>query len=644
MVSILSDLALAVDTVIKRLDLPATGIEPKMVGARFQQCAAAEQRSKKDWRTAMKRLVGALFAVIALMVLAVFLAPYFIPQSVLEHQLGPALARSTGLQLQEAKRLRLVLFPGPGIAVEEITATLPVDIAAPPLLRSERVMATLSPASLLRGRVELEKLTFENPFLEIGSAALTTGSNSRARGSLSKASAAVFGTQDMPALIKTANASGRQPSLPPVEIGIINGSVLLIDRADARTVLISHADLTVATPGGAQPISLNGGFRLLDDPVELNATATPLQDAVEMQIASTSPAGNTAIDGTLALAGEPNFSGTLRIAIKSGEALLRLSGASGRVLARLDGSELSGPLRVSGRQVELDGATLTAPGATGKLDMIADYRGQARANLRDLVMYGGQGQGVMTVSRGESGTVVGATFSMSDVDARALGQDASGFDWLSGRADARIELAAGGDTADNLLATMKGTATLSVSNGALEGFDLPQLMAEAQEGEFGKWQREENTRTPFDRMEANYTIVDGVARTDDLSVTGPNIEITGKGHTDFVKERVDYRLNTKLRAPEQPAADGERDGEEDGVLTLPLVVKGDWEQPDIYPDIENALKDTDSLHGTAKLFGKSVEKLTNGEVKADDFGRMIDGLFGKKKKNKERDQEPEDEQ
>lgn len=591
----------------------------------------------------MKRLIGALFAVIALMVAAVFLLPYFIPQSVLERQLGAALARSTGFQLQEARRLRLVLFPGPGIALEEITAVLPVEIATPPLLRSERVMATLDTASLLGGRVELETLTFENPVLEVASTAWKTGRNSRADENVGKAAAGGSRTERLPRLIRVANDGPRQPSLPPLEIAIVNGSVLLIGREDKRSVLISHADLTVATSDGTEPISLRGGFRLIDDPVELNATATPRPDAVELQIASTSPAGNTAIDGTLALDGEPDFSGTLRVAIKSGEALLGLSGGAGKFLSRLDGSELSGPLRVSGRQVELDGATLTAPGATGKLDLIADYRGQARANLHDLVMYGGQGQGVVTVSRGQSGTVVGTTFSMSDVDARALGQDASGFDWLSGRANARIELAAGGDTADNLLATMKGTAKLTVSDGALEGFDLPQLMAEAQEGEFGKWQREEDKRTPFDRMEANYTIVDGVAKTDDLSVTGPHIEISGKGRTNFVTERVDYRLNTKLRTPEQSAPEAE--GQEEGVLTLPLVVKGNWERPEIYPDIENALKDTDSLHGTAKLFGKSVEKLTNGEVKADDFGRMIDGLFGKKKKkNKERDQEPEDEQ
>lgn len=589
----------------------------------------------------MKRLIGTLFAVIALMVAAILLSPYFIPQSVLERQLGPALARSTGLQLQEAKRLRLVLFPGPGLAVEEITAVLPVEIAKPPLLRSERVMATLRPAALLGGSVELETLTFENPVLEMDSTALRTGRNSSDDGSTDKAAAGFPETQKAPRLIRAANEGARQPSLPPVEIGIVNGSVLLIGKDDKRSVLISHADLTFATPGGAEPVSLKGGFRLIDDPVELNATATPRPDAVDLQIASTSPAGNTAIDGTLALDGEPDFSGTLRIAIKSGEALLGLSGGTGKFLSRLDGSELSGPLRVSGRQVELDGATLTAPGATGKLDLIADYRGQARANLRDLAIYSGQGQGVMTVSRGDSGTVIGTTFSMSDVDARALGQDASGFDWLSGRANARIELAAGGDTPDDLLATMKGTAKLSISDGALEGFDLPQLMAEAQEGEFGKWQREDNKRTPFDRMEANYTIIDGVATTDDLSVTGPNVEISGKGRTNFVKERVDYRLNTKLRAQEQSAPEGE---EQDGVLTLPLVVKGNWERPEIYPDIENALKDTDSLRGTAKLFGKSVEKLTGGEVKADDFGRMIDGLFGKKKKkNRERDQEPEEE-
>ena len=73
---------------------------------------------------------------------------------------------------------------------------------------------------------------------------------------------------------------------------------------------------------------------------------------------------------------------------------------------------------------------------------------------------------------------------------------------------------------------------------------------------------------------------------------------------------------------------------------MPLVIKGDWDKPEISPDIENALKDADSLAGTAKLFGKSVEKFTDGKIKADDFGSAIDSLFGKKKKKKKHDQEP----
>jgi hypothetical protein len=150
-------------------------------------------------------------------------------------------------------------------------------------------------------------------------------------------------------------------------------------------------------------------------------------------------------------------------------------------------------------------------------------------------------------------------------------------------------------------------------------------------------------------MQASYAIENGVAATDDISVTGPNIEVTGAGQTDFTRQRVKYKLNTRITSASSPAAAAPAPSPpadagsettaaapaEPDAFVMPLIVKGDWDRPDIRPDFSGALKDKEALRGTAKLFGKSVEKFTGGGVKADQFGKMIDGLFGKKKKPKD---------
>ena len=74
---------------------------------------------------------------------------------------------------------------------------------------------------------------------------------------------------------------------------------------------------------------------------------------------------------------------------------------------------------------------------------------------------------------------------------------------------------------------------------------------------------------------------------------------------------------------------------------MPLIIKGNWDKPEIRPDIENALKDADGLAGTAKLFGKSVEKYTDGKIKAEEFGKAIELAVRQKKKKKPKEAEDE---
>jgi uncharacterized protein involved in outer membrane biogenesis len=352
------------------------------------------------------------------------------------------------------------------------------------------------------------------------------------------------------------------------------------------------------------------------------------------------------LGGVLSWRGKPQFSGTATLDVTSGAALGRWTGGDPGMLARFEGAALSGRLEVSDQELILADGKITAPGTEGDLSIFTDFDGSVRANIDAAALHGGQAHGKLTLDTRQKDAVLAGSFEMSNVDGLALTTGVSGFDWLSGRADASIEIAGGGKTPEDVVATLTGKARLSLHDGAIEGLDLPLIVAKAKEGELGNWRREAGRRTPFDRLDANFTIVNGIAETKDLTLTGPNIAVSGEGKTDIPRQRLDYRLKTKVTAhTEQPAATPPASvpvPEHEASLTMPLVIRGNWDKPEIRPDVENALKDVDGLAGTAKLFGKSVEKYTDGKIKAEDFGKAIDKLFGKKKKSKH--DEPRDQQ
>jgi len=587
----------------------------------------------------MKTILAVLAGVLAATALAVALLPHIVPQSYLERRLAPLLAEATGLELREAQRLRLSLLPEPAIAVEGVRASLPREGARAPQVRADRILAAINPSALLEGRLLLKKLTFENPSLTLNAGALER-SDARSGGASKRADAAGAAPRAADLLVRVANRKRRALRLPTVEIAIVNGSLAF--REGGGAAAISEANLDFRSDRLSSTADLQGAFLLRGERVTLKAAAEPSEpgpgpSSLALRAAMHSDGMRTDLDGALMLGSAAHFAGSVKLDMPSGEAVARMIGGNAKALSRFEGAAITGRLDISDERIAITDGALTAPGASGSFALLAEIGGTARATLTDMELHGGKARGVLTLDARQPDAIVGGSFSMTGIDALALGHGASGFDWISGRADAEIEIAGGGRTLEAIAETLKGQGTMSVANGAIEGLDLPLIVAEAKQGEFGKWRREAGRRTPFDRLAASFTIEDGVAVTEDLSLTGPNIAVTGDGETDIARGRIDYHLQTRVSAREAGASgDGEK---ADAEFAMPLIIKGDWQKPDIYPDLENAMEDSDSIKGTAKLFGKSVEKFTDGEIKADDFGKMIDGLFGKKKKKKQNAEE-----
>jgi len=596
----------------------------------------------------MTRFFAALGVLVALMAAAVLLLPYLIPQAFVQRQLGRLLAQETGLYLQDARHLSLAVFPRLGIAVEGVSVRLPGNFANAPMMRADRIFTALRPSSLFGKRLQVAKVTIENP-----SVLFHVDASGRSNWDLTG-----LGANDAPvqlaalgdALPVTPAAAlivspGEPKALPSIDIDIINGSLSYHDEVRRRKFEIEDFDLSLRSGDRFGPVTLEGGLKFQGLPLTLSATATPgdgrSDRSAPLRLDIRSDAMLVNLGGVLSWRGKPQFTGTATLDVKSGAALSRWTGGEAKTLARYDGASLTGRLDVSGQELVLADGKITATGAHGDLGVFADFDGNVRAQIDNLALHGGQARGKFTLDTRQKDAILAGTFEMTNVDSLALTQGVSGFDWMSGKADVSIEVAGGGKTAEDLAATLTGKARLSLVSGAIEGLDLPLIVAKAKQGEIGNWRREAGRRTQFDRLDANFTIVNGIAETKDLSLSGPNIAVSGEGKTDIPRQRLDYRLKTKVTArSEHPAGAPPATPEEEASVAIPLIIKGDWDKPDIRPDITSALKDTEGLAGTAKLFGKSVEKYTDGKIKAEEFGKAIDSIFGKKKK---KPKEPEGE-
>ncbi len=130
-------------------------------------------------------------------------------------------------------------------------------------------------------------------------------------------------------------------------------------------------------------------------------------------------------------------------------------------------------------------------------------------------------------------------------------------DLVSGVADVAIDLSGAGYSPAGMLATLAGSARLTVRDGALSGLDAgrvlaaldgpgaPQAMAIADALQSGA--------TPFTRMDLSGTVTAGTLTLDHGAITAPAGAIAISGSGDLPGESVDLRLALRPAAPGAPA-------------------------------------------------------------------------------------------
>ncbi|MCL5668493.1 MAG: AsmA family protein [Gammaproteobacteria bacterium] len=181
--------------------------------------------------------------------------------------------------------------------------------------------------------------------------------------------------------------------------------------------------------------------------------------------------------------------------------------------------------------------------------------------------------------------------SLQGVQAGPLLKDMFGKERITGKVvmDARLTLR--GTTSAEMKQTLSGKSAFSFTDGAVKGVNIAKLLREAQamlKGGAAAPPGGEPNQTDFSELSGTVTLVNGVARNEDLSANPPLLRVTGRGSADLVGERMDYLASATVVASLE--GQGGKGLEQLKGLTVPIRISGPFSNLSYRPDVEAIVK------------------------------------------------------
>ncbi|WP_029058637.1 AsmA family protein [Stappia stellulata] len=449
----------------------------------------------------------------------------------------------------------------------------------------------------------------------------------------------------LPAPVKVEIAGSRastgfEGALSPE--GALDGGVFL-ETADLRA-LASWLGTPLPDGGGLRAFSFSGDLEAASDLVRFSDAALRLDDIEGRGRGEVSLGGaRPRVSATLALRrlGLDPYLGSA-----SGSATAGASGAAGPGAgagAPVDAGWSRDPLDLAAlktvdAELDLSAETISASGIEiGRSRLqVALSDGRLTAELAEMALYEGAGRATLVLDGSGSVPQVSVKGALENVSARPFLSALADFDWIQGRVAASMDLSAQGASQAELVEALAGQARFDFSNGAILGLNIPQMVRGLTVDTLLGWSENPAQKTDFSVLAASFAVDRGIATSSDLEMVGPLVRLTGAGTVDMPQKTLDWRLEPRVVADLGGAAPVPRDKGEarelDG-LGVPVIVRGSWARPRIYPDIKGildnpqaALKQLESLGGGLfKGVADSVPSGGLGEVANEALQRATGG-------------------
>lgn len=296
--------------------------------------------------------------------------------------------------------------------------------------------------------------------------------------------------------------------------------------------------------------------------------------------------------------------------------------------------EVSGKLRAG--SVQVAGIKVTAV----DLGMRLAERRLAIAPLR-LELYGGRASGRLGAdATGEQRFA--AQLALDEVNLQPLLVDAAKTDILSGRGKINLDVTTGGRSLAALKASLAGSASLALRDGAIKGINLARSLRElkaslgSEPSVPASAAPAADAQTDFSDLTASFRIARGVARNDDLLARAPFLRLAGAGDVDLPNASLDYLAKVTV-VNTSTGQDGKALDHLRG-LTIPLRIRGPFAAPKFRLEVAGLAKEAAKEAAKAKLGEKlglpagqgaeAVREEAKSRLK-EKVDERLKGLFGR---------------
>lgn len=229
-----------------------------------------------------------------------------------------------------------------------------------------------------------------------------------------------------------------------------------------------------------------------------------------------------------------------------------------------------------------------------------------RVDIEDARLYEGRAKGFVTLD-GSRGAVA-ANIQIEGVAAQPLLKDGAGIDSLAGKGRLSLAVAGIGRSEREIVETLNGRADMTVTDGAIVGWNIPQMIRGLGQGKFSGFDRVATEKTDFSELVATFLIDKGIASNRDLRMTSPLVRLTGAGNVELPGRRLDYTVRPKLVA----SLAGQGGATDAGGFEIPVKIQGPWDRPSYAPDIQAVLSNPAQAADTVRQLGDQLEKKVPG--------------------------------
>ena len=160
---------------------------------------------------------------------------------------------------------------------------------------------------------------------------------------------------------------------------------------------------------------------------------------------------------------------------------------------------------------------------------------------------------------------------------------------ISGTGNLEFELNGDGKSLYDSLTNASGHFNFLVQNGAIQGFNLNHALCDAFNRLRDHPRPPTNTKqlTEFILLSGNSQVNDGIASTNDLLATTPNLKITAQGRMDLASKNINYDIDAEMiEAISIPQCNTLDDAVGN---SIPLKLSGTAMEPIILPDFGELL-------------------------------------------------------